>query len=815
MTNETLNLLDLASEATLDAPVELLNAMGASIDAAQDAVQEVQPEAGEAPRKKAKKDYGEKDKYNKEKKAKQRQNENFSGRYDVQDHTVVVDEETLANNGFAQFDLPRKLMANLVKMGFNTPTPIQEQSIPFAIQGRDVLGSAQTGTGKTAAFSIPVVTKLMTDPTAAALIMTPTRELATQINDVIHQLLNITRKNANHHEFSTALLIGGDSMAKQLDQLQRNPRIIVGTPGRINDHLRRNGSMLEDVQMVVLDEADRMLDMGFSVQIDEVLAKVQKPCQMLMFSATFAPEIMAFSKQYLNKPERISIEPAQRAAAKIKQETIHTTEDDKYGVLVKELDARSGSVIVFARTKHGADRLAARLVRENHAADAIHGDLRQRQRDRAIANFRAGKTRIMIATDVAARGIDVPHIEHVINYDLPQVAEDYVHRIGRTGRAGAEGNALSLLVPSDGDKWFAICRTLDPTATRQSINFPGYSDRAGRGGKGGKASSGRGAPKRGGFSGGRDRGDRGQSGEPDFGRYSSAKPAYKKEGGFNDRKRGEGYSFKKSNDDFRGNRDGGFRKERVEGEVSPYAANDRAPRGDRAERGNRDGGRFERNDRPQRDFGDRPQRSFGDRDGNRADRGNRDGGRFERNDRPQRDFGDRPQRNFGDRDGNRADRGNRDGGRFERNDRPQRDFGDRPQRSFGDRDGNRAERGNRDGGRFERNDRPQRDFGDRPQRSFGDRDGNRGPRNDRPQRDFGDRPQRSFGERNDRPQRDFADKKSKPFGGKSFGDKSFGGKSEGGNRGGKSFGGGKSSFGGGRGNGDAPRASRRGAGRFN
>jgi superfamily II DNA/RNA helicase len=355
------------------------------------------------------------------------------------------------NTNFTQFNLPPALMESLARMNYSAPTPVQKQAIPPALQGRDILGSAQTGTGKTGAFTIPVIAKLIADPRAVALILSPTRELASQIADVALQMLG------RNSPIRTALLVGGASMGKQFDQLRARPRLIIGTPGRINDHLRRNGSMLRDTRIVVLDEADRMLDMGFSVQIDEILAHVEaKERQTLMFSATFPASIIKFSQKYLNDPLRVSINPENVTVKAIRQETIQTTEAGKYTDLTAQLDQRRGSIIVFVRTKHGADRLARKLERENHNVGVIHGGLKQNKRDKAIAAFRDRNTRIMIATDVAARGLDVPHIEHVINYDLPQNAEDYVHRIGRTARAGAEGAAVSLLLPSDRGKWGAI-----------------------------------------------------------------------------------------------------------------------------------------------------------------------------------------------------------------------------------------------------------------------------------------------------------------------------------------------------------------------
>lgn len=361
---------------------------------------------------------------------------------------------------FAAFGLPETLLKALTKIGFNEPTPIQAQSIPHALSGRDVLGSASTGTGKTAAFAVPMIAHLIESPRSGALIMTPTRELAVQVLSTIQPLLLM------HREIKTACLIGGEPMGKQFAQLNQKPTIVVGTPGRINDHLARGSLRLDQFDFLVLDETDRMLDMGFDVQIEKIIPLMAKKRQTLMFSATIAPNIARLSARYLNNPERVSVGSTNKPATNIKQELVHTTDGNKYTNLLEQLDKRTGSVIVFVKTKHGADKLATRLCREEHRADAIHGDLQQRKRDRVIQNFRDQKYRILVATDVAARGLDIPHIEHVINYDLPQCPEDYIHRIGRTARAGAEGEAVNLITPSDGAKWKAIVRLINPEEAR-------------------------------------------------------------------------------------------------------------------------------------------------------------------------------------------------------------------------------------------------------------------------------------------------------------------------------------------------------------
>ncbi|MBI3442055.1 MAG: DEAD/DEAH box helicase [Proteobacteria bacterium] len=357
---------------------------------------------------------------------------------------------------FEDLGIPAPILAAIKKVGFTTPTPIQAQAIPLALQGRDVLGSAQTGTGKTAAFGIPMIARLIAEPRSTGIIMTPTRELAAQVLSTLHPLL------AGQHGIRTALLIGGEPMPRQYQQLRQNPRIIVGTPGRINDHLERRSLNLANAHFLVLDETDRMLDMGFGIQIDRILQYMPKQRQTLLFSATIPPEIEKLAQKYQNKPERISIGAMNVPIANVTQELLRVSEGDKYPQLLAQLQARGGSIIVFVKTKHGAKRLAEKLSRENLKADTIHGNLNQNKRDRVIQGFRAKRFRILVATDVAARGLDIPHIEHVINYDLPQCAEDYIHRIGRTARAGATGTAVAFITPSDGRLWHAIHKLLNP-----------------------------------------------------------------------------------------------------------------------------------------------------------------------------------------------------------------------------------------------------------------------------------------------------------------------------------------------------------------
>lgn len=377
---------------------------------------------------------------------------------------------------FENMGLPRFVLASLKKMNFNAPTPIQEQAIPAAVKGCDILGSAQTGTGKTAAFAIPMVSRLIEDESCSALILLPTRELASQVQDAVKSVLG------PNTDIRSALLIGGDSIVKQLQQLKRRPRIIVGTPGRINDHLKRGSLNLASTGFLVLDETDRMLDMGFGVQLDAIAKYLPRERQTLMFSATLPKNIVSLSHKYLNDPVRIAVGESNAVAPKIKQEIIKTSDTTKYEDLIEQINIHSGSLLVFVKTKFGADKLALKLKKESFAAGAIHGDLRQTKREKVISDFRQQKFRILVATDIAARGLDIPHIENVVNYDLPQCPEDYIHRIGRTARAGAEGTAINFLTPKDRTKWKEIHKLLNPAGKDAADDlFPSSS-----GGKTGK-----------------------------------------------------------------------------------------------------------------------------------------------------------------------------------------------------------------------------------------------------------------------------------------------------------------------------------------
>ena len=372
-------------------------------------------------------------------------------------------------NNFSELNLPAPLQKALDAMQFSTPTPIQSEAIPKALLGHDLIGCAQTGTGKTAAFCIPAFIHLMKQPQSKILVLAPTRELALQI-DMFWKKLTKFATN-----FSSVVLIGGAPMFPQVRGLSRRPRMIIATPGRLMDHLRRKTTQLGNAGFLVIDEADRMLDMGFAPQLKQIAAYLPIQRQTLLFSATWAKELDGLCKSYLKQPLRISVGTTSQAAPTIEQSIVSTTVAKKNETLLEEINQRQGSVLIFARTQHRTDRVAKYLHSYGLEVSHIHGGRSQGQRNSALNAFRTGKSRILVATDIAARGIDVPSIAHVINYDLPQAAEDYVHRIGRTGRAGSVGNAVSFVTPEDRGLWRGIARLLEKTGSRAPIGLPGNS----------------------------------------------------------------------------------------------------------------------------------------------------------------------------------------------------------------------------------------------------------------------------------------------------------------------------------------------------
>ena len=344
---------------------------------------------------------------------------------------------------FAQLELSPELLRAVTDAGYTTPTPVQREAIPHVLAGRDLLAGAQTGTGKTAAFVLPILQRLSTTPATATgvrvLVLTPTRELAIQIEESV-------RTYGAHLPIRSAIIYGGVPMGPQVAELRRSPEIVVATPGRLLDHTWSGNIDYGAVEVCVLDEADRMLDMGFIDDIRQILSWLPEQRQNLLFSATFSESIKRLSSGILRNPAMVQATPSNTATELVSQ-VVHLVERDaKAAALVRMV--RAGEVrqaLVFVRTKHSADKLAAHLARAGIRTAAIHGNKSQPQREAALAEFKAGKVDLLVATEVAARGIDITALPHVINYDLPTVTADYVHRIGRTGRAGVDGTAISLV----------------------------------------------------------------------------------------------------------------------------------------------------------------------------------------------------------------------------------------------------------------------------------------------------------------------------------------------------------------------------------
>ena len=623
---------------------------------------------------------------------------------------------------FADFSLDESLTQALEGLGFTSPTPVQEQAIPAALEGKDLLVSSQTGSGKTAAFLLPTLNALANQDTLVSfkdrmkavtqpniLVISPTRELAQQVcQDAIAFVRHMKGVRI-------AAIMGGMPFGKQIQQL-KGAQVVVATPGRLLDLVNRRQIKLDNVDALIVDEADRMLDLGFSEDLEAIGDLAANRKQTLMFSATFAPRIITLAERMMNDPMRISIETGHSTNTDITQ-TLHWTDgfEHKKKLLTHWLNEEDvDQAVVFASTQEDTDMLAEELAEAGLSVVALHGAMPQTVRNRRLRSIREGRAKILVATDVAARGLDVPTISHVINFGLPMKNEDYVHRIGRTGRAGRTGKAITLATYRERGKIRALEDFLDARLNVSEIEGLEPSPPPARGSRDG---AGRGR--------GRDGGRR------DGGR-----------GGFGGGRRFEGESnFKR----------------REGGEDRPRRSFDDKPRGERPAFGGEDRPRRDFSDRPPRregGFGDRPQRSFEDRPprreggfGDRPQRSfedrppRREGGFGDRPPRREGGFGDRPRSNDDNR-GNRVDYKPREGG-----------FGDRPKRDFGDRPAPRREGG----------------FGDRPKRDFGDRPAPRreGGFGDRPQRSFGDdRPKRTFGGE-DRPRRSFDDK---PRGERTFGE---------------------------------------------
>jgi len=395
--------------------------------------------------------------------------------------------------GFNGLGIAPKLMEILTKHKYMIPTPIQRESIPTALEGKDIMGIAQTGTGKTLAFGIPMVQRLA-QVKGKGLIILPTRELALQVDETMQKI-------GRDLNLRTAILIGGASMGRQLDMLRKNPHVIVATPGRLIDHLNQKSVNLTEVKVLVLDEADRMLDMGFEPQIRRILQTVPKERQTMLFSATMPDEIVRIATSYMKLPVRVEIARPGKLADTVTQELFVVKKEDKNRLLEKMLDEHRGSVLVFTRTRFGAKKLARGVRAMAHTAAEIHSDRSLNQRREALDGFKSGKYRVLVATDIAARGIDVTGIAAVINYDVPENPDDYVHRIGRTGRAGLTGHAITFAMPDQGADVRAIEKLasirlplsklpeLPPHRAPIRIDDEERGDRFGRGGRSGGGSS--------------------------------------------------------------------------------------------------------------------------------------------------------------------------------------------------------------------------------------------------------------------------------------------------------------------------------------
>jgi len=368
---------------------------------------------------------------------------------------------------FDELGLKPEVLVAVREAGYTHPTPIQQEAIPLALRGRDLIGLAQTGTGKTAAFTLPIIDRLLDGPRRTrVLILTPTRELAAQVDESF-------TKYSKGSGLSVVAVYGGVGLEPQEKALRRGVDVVVATPGRLIDHLERHNVSFENLEVLVLDEADRMLDMGFAPQINRIVAQIPPYRQTLLFSATMPPEVEALARKYLRKPLVVQVGRRSEAASTVTHAVYPVPKDKKSALLIELLNKpEMDSVLVFTRTKHGADRVVRHLERANVNAVAMHADKTQGQRTKALDDFKSGRVRVLVATDIAQRGLDISGISHVINYDVPQQPEDYVHRIGRTGRAAATGDAYTFMSADE----IAMVRTIERIIAQQipRISVPGY-----------------------------------------------------------------------------------------------------------------------------------------------------------------------------------------------------------------------------------------------------------------------------------------------------------------------------------------------------
>ncbi len=383
-----------------------------------------------------------------------------------QEAAVVTTAKELS---FADLGLPEAVLNAVKDAGYVTPTPIQAQAIPELLKGRDLIGGSQTGTGKTAAFALPIISRLGQHSRLRALILEPTRELAQQVYDAFE-------KYAKHTNLRLALLYGGVKYGRQREQLACDPDIVIATPGRLLDHLSQKALSLKTIETLVLDEADRMLDMGFMPDVRRIIGFTPKSRQSLLFSATVAPEIETLSKWMLKEPITIKVGSGTSAADTVKHSIYPVDDRQKFDLLLALLEYLDyNSVLIFCRTKVGADTIAKWLENHGHSVSVLHSDRTQKDREKGLADFRSGKNEILVATDIVARGIDISGISHVVNYDIPQHPEDYVHRIGRTGRAQREGDAVTLYTAGELEHLRAIERFIGQEIPRSKLEHFDYN----------------------------------------------------------------------------------------------------------------------------------------------------------------------------------------------------------------------------------------------------------------------------------------------------------------------------------------------------
>jgi ATP-dependent RNA helicase DeaD len=375
-----------------------------------------------------------------------------------------------ADIGFDDLPLSDVMRKSLEHAGYEYPTPIQAGLIPRALEGVDVVGQARTGTGKTAAFAIPILERLLPRkqaPTPQALILTPTRELAVQVRDEVMKL-------ARGRKVDCVALYGGKPIRGQIEKLKLHPQIVVGTPGRVIDHLSRRTLIASGLRFIVLDEADRMLDIGFRPDIEKILRQCPSDRQTLLLSATVPPPIARLAQRYMRDPETLNFSPAEMTVDTIDQYYFTVDAEQKFELLVRLLKReKPRQAIVFCRTKRGTERVYKRLSKLTRSVACLNGDMEQSKRDRVMSSFRAGEVRVLVATDIVGRGIDVSSISHIINYDMPQFCDDYVHRVGRTGRMGREGVAYSFVTPEEGSELTKVEQRINRLLKRDDM--PGFN----------------------------------------------------------------------------------------------------------------------------------------------------------------------------------------------------------------------------------------------------------------------------------------------------------------------------------------------------